>query len=288
MTGSSSPYYPPRARWYRGLYSFAYACCRALHLEALALPESIPFRDFLMSLLIPGWSFLQSPWKIVGKAMLGAWALSGFIFVTLLGYFIADAAFGVMISLHVSSILYLLHRTFPVQVLGQRILLSLGVLLVVSQLIYGASVHWIQNHWLLPVKANGKVYVVHRSNSNRPWYRGHLAACRLEGTADHGVRIREGFILDRVLAEPGDRVEFQAGQYLVNGVVASSLPFMPTQGSIVLNEETWMVWPSLHRVSTYEVDRATISATVLPLSMVSREQFVGTPFRRWFWRKQTL
>jgi hypothetical protein len=90
-----------------------------------------------------------------------------------------------------------------------------------------------------------------------------------------------------LLAEPGDRVEFRPGEYAVNGSIAPSLPLMPATGSVVLSEKTWMLWPEMRRVSAYG-GGAAIPEIVLQLSIISHEQFVGVPFRRWFWRQQTL
>src|ERR1044072_3873974 len=113
-----------------------------------------------MSLILPGFSFLNSGWKIVGRTVMGLWAFAACVFVVWLGYFAGNAAFGLMISLHVSSVLYLLHRMYPGLPPGKRLLLSLGVLLVVSQLFYSASLNWIQNHWFMPLRLGGRGYGV--------------------------------------------------------------------------------------------------------------------------------
>ena len=286
MNGPASPYYPPRARWNRGLYYFGYACRRALLLDRIQLPLTTTFSRFLVSLILPGFSFFDSGWKIVGRTVMGLWGLAASVFLAWLGYFAGNAAFGLMISLHVSSVLYLLHRMYPGLPPARRLLLSLGVLLVVSQLFYVTSLNWIQNHWFMPFRMGDRVYVVRHVAPIGLVKRGDMVACRTEGMGGQ-VRIHDGYLLDRIIAVPGDEVVFEPGEFLINGDRYPSLPLMPISGRVVLKEKTWLIWPSLRKITRNNVSDETIAASVLQLAMVSRDQIIGKPFRYWFWRKQT-
>ena len=76
--------------------------------------------------------------------------------------------------------------------------------------------------------------------------------------------------------------------YLVNnGVPQTRLAYMPGAGEVVVPENNWFLWPNYaisggHR----EVAEATLSAILLQRATVAQEQFIGTPYRRWFGRRQ--
>jgi type IV secretory pathway protease TraF len=101
------------------------------------------------------------------------------------------------------------------------------------------------------------------------------------------IWIREGYLLDRILAEPHDEVEFTASAVRIKGVASPRLPLMLSQGSLVMPEKTWLVWPSLRTVTRYNANEYDVGKSVLQMAQVRREQIVGKPFRRWFWRDQT-
>jgi hypothetical protein len=89
-----------------------------------------------------------------------------------------------------------------------------------------------------------------------------------------------------VLAVPGDRVEFSEKTFLVNGVPQPLMPHMPAGGSLVVAENRWFIWPSFS--ISGQGNEARISELMMSAATVSQEQLVGKPFKRWFWRKQTL
>jgi len=287
MSDSLSPYYPPRARWSRHLFRVGYICRRLLHLEDVSIPLPTAPGRFLAGLLLPGVAFLDFQWKIVPAFVMSMWLLALLTFFAFLGYFVGNAAFGALISLHVSSILYLLHRTFPGLSIRNRLFLSLSVLLVVSQLMYATSLGYMQKHWFMPLRRGGKVFIV---QPVRPAMlrRGDLVACYTVGSSGGAVRIHDGYFLDRVLAVPNDQVTFRPGEFVVNDELAAALPLMPRSGFMVLPKNKWLVWPALTTINHYRVSDEEIAASVLQLAIVSGRQIVGKPFRYWFWRRQIL
>lgn len=293
MTEPSSPYHPPRAGRTRHLFSIGYAARRHLQLERVNLPRlpqpaiDISFARGCLCLLVPGYSFYTAGWPRVAQVVAAGWLGAGCVFLIWLGYAVANLAFGLMMSTHASSILHFLNRIAPVRSPWRRLLLSLGTVFAVGSLVYAPSVRWFQDHLFMPLDAGGRVCVVNPRARLLSLHRGDWIACRVESASVPGVRIREGIVLDRVLAEPGDLVQFSREEFRVNDVPGRKLRFMPGQGSLVLPEKTWLVWPSLDTVTRNNVSDEAIAAAVLQMAQVSSVQVIGRPFQRWFWRKQT-
>ena len=91
-----------------------------------------------------------------------------------------------------------------------------------------------------------------------------------------------------MLATAGDRVEFSTNGFAVNGVLQARLPHMPETGGLVVPENHWFIWPKLAISGNWDVGEANISSAMMQMASVSEDQFVGKPFKRWFWRKQIL
>jgi len=287
MSDHPSPYYPPRARWHRHLYQVAYAWRRQLHLDQIKLPIQTTVPRFFTSLVLPGFAFIDGGWRRIGAALLFSWMLAGLIFFVWLGHGSANVAFGMMMSMHVSSILFLMNRAWPGMRIRDRLVLSLAVLGVVGQLVYASGLSLLQDRWFMPLKMGDKVYVIDRKALINQLRVGDLAAYQSEGSAGSGVRIRGGYLLDRILASPGDQVNFGAAAFLVNGVAHPVLPLMPEKVQITVPQNTWLIWPTLHIVTRNNVTQESISRSVLDMALVPRKEIIGRPFKRWFWRTQT-
>lgn len=241
---------------------------------------------FVLSMAVPGFSFYDAGWPRIGMGAMISWVLALCIFLMFLGYVTANIAFGMMTSMHVSSIIFVLNRAAPEMSVFRRLALSLAVLLVVGQLVYASGLNWLQNHLFMPVRMGSKVFVINRASAIESIRRGDVVACQTDAVIEGMVRIRDGYILDRVLAGPEDKVEFRASTFTVNGAAAAALPLMPVQGGVVLPAKTWLIWPSLQRITRVNVPDDDIAQAVLSMAMVPREKVIGKPFRRWFWRKQ--
>ena len=283
---ASSSYYPPRAGRGRHFNHLGYNVRRRLHWEQLGLKLKTSPSHFALGLVFPGFAFLDAGWKTLGKATVLTWVVAALIFVIWLGYGISTLAFGLMMSVHVSSILYLHNRAFPGMRILRRLVLSLALLFVVGQLVYASALKLCHNYLFMPLRLGEKVYVINRLHDLQGLRRGDFVACYAEAAAFGNVRIRDGYILDKVIAGPGDHLEFSQNGYAVNGIQSRSLPFMPASGATILPRQTWMIWPSLETVVNVNADPHTVSAAVLQMAMIHRGQVIGKPFKRWFWRRQ--
>jgi hypothetical protein len=102
------------------------------------------------------------------------------------------------------------------------------------------------------------------------------------------VRSQAGYGLEPVLAVAGDSVTFSTNSFAVNGVEHPLLPHMPNSGEVIVPEKNWFIWPELGISGHGNTSEASISDAMLRLATVPENQFVGKPFKRWFWRKQIL
>ena len=135
-TGSSE-YYPPRARWYSPLFYPWFQTRRVLQLEKIHLPVGFTVQQFVLSLLVPGYAFLANGRRILGWAFLAAYFVSAALFIVALGYQLGSVGYGLMISAHASSLIYLETRWLRDQCqFGVRLALAVCTLLVVWMAVY--------------------------------------------------------------------------------------------------------------------------------------------------------
>ena len=290
-----SEYYPPRARWYSRIFYPLFAFRRALHLERIRLPVGFTLGQFVLSLLIPGFALLVNGRKKVAAAFAGIYLVSMVCFVVWLGFQVSAWSYGLIISVHASSIIFLEtcafrnKYEFPI-----RFAVAIATLLVVWLAIYRPITRFIETHWVVPVLVQNRVMVVQRVHSGANLHRGDVLFYRMtseqNGDAHRGgaVVVREGFGLGQVLAMEGDRVGFSTNSFTVNDVSRPLLSHMPITGEMVLAEKQWFIWPTLDINTRGNVGEAAISSTMLQLAVVSEDQFIGKPFRHWFWRRQSL
>ena len=69
---------------------------------------------------------------------------------------------------------------------------------------------------------------------------------------------------------------------------AASAVHMPVSGNFAVPENHWFIWPNIAISGNWNPGDANISSAMLQLADVPEKQFVGKPFKRWFWRKQIL
>src|ERR1700749_1551028 len=106
MSKATSPYYPPRARWYAPFFYLTGPVRRGLFLDRICIPDSVKLRWLAVSFLIPGSGvYLRGP-RMWGLAAMAGILLLLFIFIVRLGYPFANLAFGLGVSIHVSSRVY--------------------------------------------------------------------------------------------------------------------------------------------------------------------------------------
>lgn len=285
----NSPYYPRRARWYGFLFNFGNTIRRGIAFDRIRLPREMSFGGLIASLLIPGMGvYLRGP-RIYGKAALVACGFLFFLFIVWLGYPLGNYAFGLLLSAHVTGFVYYCSPWLANETFGCRILLTIGALLGLGLLVYRP----LQTHWLLPLRVNGHTVILEKFALAHGVKRGDWVAYKFSGYffSNHmgqGVLDRTSLGLGSVLATAGDRVEFSTNNFTVNGVPQPHLSHMPTSGNLVVPENHWFIWPNLAISGNWNVGEADISSAMLQIASVPEKQFVGKPFKRWFWRKQIL
>jgi hypothetical protein len=281
-----SSYYPPRARWYSRFFYPCFAVHRALHLEKIHLPSGLSPAQFLLSLIGPGFSFCALGRRIEGVLFLSAYGLGGVVFVVWLGYPAASVAYGLMVASHAISLIYLELRWRPRDAPSLKLAFAVATLLAVGLAVYRPLLGFIERHLLLPVRTTQGVVVVLRTadlESSRP---GDWAVCRVKESGAVGFWLESGFTIGPVLARAGDRVRFGTNSFSVNGVEQPSRRNMPVSGELTVPENRWFVWPDL--AIRGQANAAAVNEVLIRAALVSRDEFVGRPLKRWFWRRQEL
>lgn len=295
MNRLASPYYPPRSRWYSPVFKLGAAIRRVSGLESVHLPDRVSPLMFVAGLLVPGYSFLVHKEQLIGKVVLLGYGVLFFVFLVWLGYPVANFAFGLMLSAHVTSILFLLTPWLADAQLRVRIVCSLAVLFVVGAGLYAPLREVLQESCFLPLRVQNRVVVMQAFSSPHSVRRGDWIAYSLESHSvgdahDEGgaVVTRAGIGCAAVLAVAGDRIHFTPQSCQINGVAQKRLPHMPVSGEIVVPEKNWFLWPELSISGHGNFTEATIAGAMLELAIVAEHQFLGKPFKRWFWRRQLL
>jgi hypothetical protein len=263
-----------------------------LHLENIHLPDGVTPLEFLVSLIVPGFSFMARGRRMMGWSVLAAYLACGLTLLATLGFPLATLALGLVISVHAISIYYLELQWLRDSGFGVKVLCALLTLFVVALGIYWPALHWAGEHWFMPLRVRGQVVIVQRGSLNYSARRGDWVMYSLEGGAYgniHGggaVRVESGFGYGPVLAAAGDRVEFSTNSFSVNGVSRPPLPHMPVGGGVVVPEKHWFVWPEFDIRANRNVSEADLSSAMLRLAMVPESRFIGRPFKHWFGRRQ--
>jgi hypothetical protein len=290
MSKLSSSYYPPRARWYSRIFNLRLAARHQLALDRLYIPNEMTLGGLLASFFVPGLAvYLRGP-RLWGKAALAASAFLFLCFIVWLGYPFGNYAFGLMLSIHATGFVYYCSPYLLGKDFGFRILFTIAILIAVGMTVYTPLRGVIQNHWLMPLRVNGNVVVVEKFTAAKAVKRGDWIAYHLSEASNSGddawIQYRAGVGFGPVLAVAGDRVEFWTNAFNIDGNPQGLLPHMPTSGNFMVPEKQWFIWPSYSISGQGNENR--ISSTMLQMANVSESQYVGKPFKRWFWRKQIL
>ncbi len=207
-----------------------------------------------------------------------------------MGYLAGNIGFGILISVHASSILFLEVDLFRESRLATRLALGLCTLAVVWGLIYEPILHCVERNWIVPMRIGNKVMIVQSGVPPKSLRRGDLVAFEITGTRFSGghenrLMLSEGLCLSQVLALAGDEVQFSNRTIFVNGVARPGAPHMPADGGFVVPEKVWFIWPDMD-ISQYRVAEGNISAAMQEAGMVRQNQIIGRAFKSWCGRRQ--
>jgi hypothetical protein len=291
---NTSAYYPPRARWYSVFFYVGNAFRRRLALDRLNLPREMRVGELVAGFLVPGLAvWLRGP-RLWGHAALTGSAVLLMVFVVWLGYPAANLAFGLLISLHATGFVYYCSPLLAREPFRSRLAFTFLTLLAIGLLVYLPARHFIQAHWVTPLRMNGQVIIVQRLFQVRHIQRGDWVTYALHedesGEAHNGgaVWVRAGAGLGPVLAVAGDQVTFSTNGFAVNGIRHPNLPHMPLAGEFTVPENHWFIWPNLDISVHGNVAESSISSSMLSMASVNQAQLFGKPMRHWFWRQQIL
>jgi hypothetical protein len=286
---NSSPYYPPRARWYSPVLGAFDRLHRSLALDRLnlALGSGVNLAELVAGFLVPGLAFYFRASGIIGKAAL-VWAgLLVLMFFILLGEGWDTIIFGLLLSVHVSGFVFYCTPLLGSSVWG-RLAFTLGMLAAIRLLVYFPAQSFLETYGVTPLQWNGRVLIVSHIYSTKSIREGEWLAYTISGQGyEGGVYIDSGLDFAQVLALPGDRILFSEHTYSVNGVPHPSLPHMPETGSLVVPQKEWFVWPNL--AIRERLNRESgLSEMLMRMALLREDRLIGTPLQRWFWRRQNL
>ena len=278
-------YYPPRAHWYSPLWNGWYRIRRRLYLDRVPKFASDAFYRGMLGAVLPGWALIWTGQRVLGLILGLAYFLSGAVFLGWLGYPISNFALTAMISIHAGSILRV-----PLAIgFWKRIVYSIFTFLVVTSVVYIPLRNWMQKHWMMPLTINGQVIVIRTGRQPDQLKLGDCIAYNLQRIYIPGVlSAAGGCTLGRVLALPGDEVSFGPQAFSVNGVTSPRLDRMPTNGTMRIQQNCWFIWPEVHIRGEQYASGADIAGAMMQLAIVPESSYVGVPFRRWLWRRQTV
>jgi len=259
-------------------------------LDRIYLPSSMTWRGLCWCFLVPGYGFYLRGPRVLGKGMMGACALLFLFFIIWFGHALANLAFGLILSIHVSGITYYCDSFLRQWELPRRILFTVLVLFAVGFGFYSPLRNMIQKHWLMPLQVNGQVVVVEKNASAGSVRRGDWVAYQLGEYSrwsrdDLTINTHSSVGFGPVLAVGGDQVIFSNNVFVVNGIAHPLLPYMPSSGGVMVPENYWFIWPS-YSITGHGYE-GRITETMMSLASVPEQNFVGKPLNHWFWQKQT-
>jgi type IV secretory pathway protease TraF len=260
---------------------------RFLRLTRLQQAAGLPLRHWLPSLIIPGWIFFATGYRWIGRTVMAAYATAAFLFLALLGTSFANVLFGLMLGAHAISILWLIQHALGRVSFGVRLAASGTILYALSSLVYWPTLSELERSLFMPLQTPRGVIVVKPSPAPSV-RRGDTIIYRIQADRDGGVIIEAGYGIDRVLALPGDRIEFTREGLHVNGQWIMRHLAMPASGSRTIPQNCWYVWPSFDIQSRGTVPAQMTTQGYLAAALVPQSEYVGKPFRHWFGRRQHL
>jgi hypothetical protein len=287
-------FYPPRARWYSPVFYLGGVLRRRFWLDRIqaSLPRDMTLAGTVASFLVPGLGIFLRGRKFWGLVALAGCGLLLLFFLVGFGYPIGNLAFGLVVAIHTSGFVFYCSPLMRQEELGTRLGFTLAALLAIGLLFYLPLRHFVLQRWAVPLRLNGRVFVVQRQFPVAAIRRGDWIAYQLgndsgfwSASGGHGaIHVQSGLGLGPVLAVAGDRVGFSTNGFTVNGTLHPLLPHMPQSSEVSLQEKQWFIWPS------YSISGAgnenQISSMMLQLALVPEKNFVGKIFPRWLGRRQ--
>ncbi len=292
MDPNFSSYYPPRAsdRWIPKGWSQAldriYLWIKRGWLFAPA-SESLSLQSFdlILGALIPGYGYSLVGQRRLGQLMFSGWVVCGLLLVIFLASSFTGYLLIAMTSCHANGVGTLWMQCLKA-IKKQKLSLAFQILIplvcfgVYLVLLYQPAFKGFQNTLASPqriVPLNKSVLINPRVAAFE-LRRGDFIAFHHAEIRTGNFLLRRGLLTGRVLALPGDRIEFTPHSVSINGQSLRREPSMPTEGKIVLRGKQWFVWPTVQFDGLDPLHFAVVDQTAL----------MGRAYDRWCFFKQNL
>lgn len=251
------------------------------------MPQSRTVFRWLAGFFIPGLVFHWEGRPLIAKWIFRGCAVAVVVFAVFLGRLPADIAFNLLIVAQVAGATHHIRPLLRTSQVPLQMVFSVLLFVGLTQWLYLPARNLFYHVVALPLQVEQRVLIVNPHASRTGVVRGDWVAYRIEGHAEHGVVVREGFGLQPVLGLPGDVIEYGETTLTVNGHAWPRQPHMPEAGGLTVPEKHWFIWPQLH-TGGYGNNELVQADAYRNLALVNQESFVGRAYRWWFFWKQTL
>lgn len=306
MDPGSSNYYPPRAGsgWLPS--SWAIASARAANrwrqsasrLPSPPLAQQISWTNLFLALVIPGHAYAILGRHGLARWMLLSWCAAAGVLIIFLGHtVIAGWAIGTLASTHSSGVGFFILRERelatdePPPTLKLRILLPLILWIATASIVYWPGYRAFCAVVAQPIDFEGRHIIVNPRSQPGNVTRGQWLLYRMGGDMygmpGEGIRFQGGLGFGEVLGLPGDTVEFTRSGVRIHGRLHPHQTQMPTNGDLTVAPGTWFIWPRFG-IPLQGALATPPPEVYLAQSAVSQANFVGRPFKRWFFHRQDI
>jgi hypothetical protein len=247
--------------------------------------KTVSAAGVVASCFIPGLAFYLRA-RFWGVLAMGVSALLIAVFFAELGRTPANMAFGLLLAIHATGLNYLAEPWLREIRFRNRVMVSMLLLIGLAGVLYMPARAFLENHFFTPWQMNNRVLVIQKFETPPALKRGDWIAYNIAGGGDHGAWVADGSGLGPILAVAGDHVRFTPSAFEVNGTPQARLGHMPEAGEFVVPQKCWFLWPEFTIGGHGNVAEGTLSSLMLRMGTISEGQFVGKPFKRWFWHHQ--
>ncbi len=267
---------------------------RGMSRFAFHFTGGVTFPGLIAAILVPGLAvYFRNPDRS-GKSTIALCAILLLVFVAFLGFPVANAAFTIVLCIHVVGLVAYCTPMMIGTEWPNRFVASLALCLMTIGLVYLPLQQFLTKRVVVPLRVHGHVVVVHRMMAANTVHRGDWIAFNVANTNNfynypyaHGrVIVHDGIELAQVLAVAGDQIGFDAHSIYINGVGQPRDATMPTSGGLVVPDHCWFAWPDFAMEGHGAIPPSEISGALMGIATVTPERFVGKVFKHWFGRRQ--
>lgn len=259
----------------------------AIHRAAVAAPWSLFLRNAL-----PGWAHFYAGQRVRGHLFLWGTLLFLIPGLLMLGTMWGSIWLGLAFSVHSSAALDIVTQSFPDAGMRDRIARSIMVSFLLAVLVYipiGVAILRVADptavQFDIPPFKNGDVVLINHLTQPRA---GQIVMYRIPEQTYEQVRNGHtryfthftGERIDRILAEPGDRVVWDSGVLTINGVSsefrAMNPANVPKRLALTVPANHFLIFPS----TTPYVRQTDSESMWKTLSVVPADQLMGHVYFR--------